>query len=261
MAGEATRRFAELVARPEEDVPLDEAALLIAAHGEPGLDVGHQLGRLDELAGTCPAPDLDALVRHLFDDHGFRGNTENYADPGNSYLHAVMDRRLGIPITLSVLTIEVARRLDVALVGVGMPGHFLVRHLGDPPVFLDPFSGGRRLDEAGCEAIFRRLGGSGPWQPSYVDSVGPRAILNRMLVNLQGLFLPGRLRPAAWVLELRLAIPGLPRAERRGLARALGSIGRFDAAGAVLEGLAESLPESEGDELRAEALGFRARLN
>ena len=261
MAGEATRRFAELVARPEEDVPLDEAALLIAAHGEPGLDVDRQLGRLDQLAATCPAPTLDALVRHLFDDLGFRGNTENYGEPENSYLHAVMDRRTGIPITLSVLTAEVGRRLGVALAGVGMPGHFLVRHLGDPPVFLDPFGGGRRLDEAGCEAIFRRLGGTGPWQPHYLDPVGPRAILNRMLVNLQGLFLPGRLRPAAWVLELRVAIPGLLVPERRGLARALGSLGRFDAAAAVLDRLAESLPSAEGGELRAEALSFRARLN
>src|SRR3989442_12189926 len=100
MAGEATRRFAELMARPEEDVPLDEAALLIAAHGEPGLDVDRQLGRLDQLAATCPAPTLAALVRHLFDALGFRATTENYGEPGNSSLPPAMNRAPGAPATL-----------------------------------------------------------------------------------------------------------------------------------------------------------------
>src|SRR5918992_1103832 len=223
---EPTRRFAELVAQPEDDIPLDEAALLIAAHARPGLDVDHEIGRLDALAAGCPVPSLEGVIRHLFDDLGFRGDTEDYTNPANSYLHEVLTRRLGIPISLSVVTMEVGRRLGVPLVGIGMPGHFLVRHLGEPPVFLDPFGGGRRLDESGCEAVFRRLGGTGPWSARYVDPVGTLAILNRMLVNLQGTFLPRDLRSAAWVLELRLALPGLVPRERRDLARALGSVGR-----------------------------------
>jgi regulator of sirC expression with transglutaminase-like and TPR domain len=258
---EPTRRFAELVARPEGDVPLDEAALLIAAHAEPDLDVKHEVARLDELAADCPVPTFEGVIRHLFDDLGFRGNTEDYANPANSYLHEVLTRRLGIPISLSVVTMEVGRRLGVPLAGVGMPGHFLVRHLGEPPVFLDPFGGGRRLDESGCEAIFRRLGGTGPWSAHYVDPVGTLAILNRMLVNLQGTFLPRDLRSAAWVLGLRLAIPGLVPGERRDLARALGSLGQFESAAAELDRLADALPTAEAAELRAEALALRARTN
>ena len=258
---EPTRRFAELMALPEADVPLDEAALLIAAHAQPDLDVGHEVGRLDELAAECPAPTLEGVIRHLFDDLGFRGNTEDYANPANSYLHEVLTRRVGIPISLSVVTMEVGRRLGVPLVGIGMPGHFLVRHLGDPPVFLDPFGGGRRLDESGCEAIFRRLGGTGPWSARYVDPVGTRAILNRMLLNLQGTFLPRDLRSAAWVLQLRLAIPGLVPGERRHLARALGSLGQFAAAARELDRLAESSPPAEAAALQAEALALRARTN
>lgn len=256
----AGARFAELVARPEDEIPLDEAALLIAAHARPELDVATELRRLDELAGGCKEPTLDGLARYLFDDLGFRGNTEHYQDPDNSYLDQVLGRRLGIPITLSVLTIEVGRRVAVELDGVGMPGHFLVRYRADPTLFLDPFAGGRRLDAAGCRAIFAELGGSA-WDESYLAPVGPRAILTRMLVNLQNLFLPADLRSAAWVLELRLGIPGLAVPERLMLARALGSMGRFGPAAAELDRVAAELPAEEAATVAAEAKGLRARAN
>ena len=261
MTDEATARFGELVARPEAEIPLDEAAALIGAHAAPGLDVGHQLARLDDLAGTCPVATLDGLCHHLFDDLGFAGNRDDYLDPRNSYLHEVLDRRTGIPISLSVVTVEVGRRLGVPLAGVGMPAHFLVRHLGEPATFLDPFDGGVRLTEADCEAIFRVLGGTGSWVPAYLDPVGPRAILTRMLVNLQGIFMPRDLRSASWVLRLRLLIPGLELAERVGLARALGSLGQFEAAGAALEGAADVAPTEQADRLRAQARALRARSN
>lgn len=256
----ATERFAELVAREDEDIPLDEAALLIAAHARPELDVAAELARLDELAAGCKEPTLEGLTHRLFDDLGFRGNTEHYQDPDNSYLDQVVRRRLGIPISLSVLTIEVGRRLGVELDGVGMPGHFLVRHRAEPGTFLDPFGGGRRLDEAGCREIFTALGGT-IWQDSYLAPVGARAILSRMLLNLQGVFLPADLRSAAWVLELRLTIPGLAVADRLGLARALGSMGRFRLAAAALDRVAEELPPEEAVTVRAESRGLRARHN
>ena len=253
-------RFADLVARPDDEIPLDEAALLIAAQARPELDVGAELGRLDELAGGCPEGTLDGLTRYLFTDLGFRGNTEDYRDPDNSYLDQVLRRRLGIPITLSVLTMEVGRRLGVALDGVGMPGHFLVRHRADPAIFLDPFGGGRRLDTAGCREIFTALGGTG-WDDAYLAPVGARAILTRMLLNLQGLFLPANLKSAAWVLQLRLSIPGLAVAERLGLARALGSLGRFAAAAIELDRVADELPDEEAVTVRAESRALRARAN
>jgi regulator of sirC expression with transglutaminase-like and TPR domain len=258
--GSVSARFAELVARVDEEIPLDEAALLIAAHARPELDVAAELGRLDELAAGCKEPTLDGLTHHLFDELGFRGNTEHYQDPDNSYLDQVVRRRLGIPITLSVLTMEVGRRLGVPLDGVGMPGHFLVRHRAEPGTFLDPFEGGRRLDAAGCQDIFTALGGTG-WQDSYLAPIGARAILARMLLNLQGVFLPGSLRSAAWVLELRLTIPGLAVADRLGLARALGSMGQFGSAAATLDRVADELPPEEAATVRTEARGLRARHN
>ena len=254
-------RFAELVAGPEAEIPLDEAAVLIAAHAHPGLDVAFVLRHLDEIAAGCPEASLDGLIRHLFSELGFRGDTDNYGDPANSYLDDVLARRLGIPITLSVLAMEVGRRLGVPLAGIGMPGHFLVRHRGKPPDFVDPFGGGQRLDEAGCEAIFRRLGGTGPFASAYLEPVGARAILSRMLVNLQNTFLPRDLRSATWVLQLRLAVPGLSWPERRSLARALGSLGQFEAAGAELERLAASLSSGEAAQLKVEARALRARAN
>jgi len=257
---EGAARFAALVARPDEDIPLDEAALLIAAQARPELDVAAELGRLDELAAGCKEPTLDGLTHHLFTELGFRGNAENYQEPENSYLDEVVRRRMGIPIALSVVTMEVGRRLGVPLDGVGMPGHFLVRHRAEPATFLDPFGGGRRLDVAGCQAIFTSLGGTG-WDPPYLDPVGPRTILARMLLNLQGLFLPSDLRSASWVLELRLAIPGLAVADRLGVARALGSLGRFGAAANELDRVAAELPEEEAAPLAAEAKGLRARAN
>jgi regulator of sirC expression with transglutaminase-like and TPR domain len=275
--GSATARFADLVARPDEEIPLDEAALLIAAHARPELDVAAELGGLDDLAAGCKEPSLDGLTHHLFDELGFRGNSENYPDPDNSFLDQVVRRRLGIPITLSVLTMEVGRRLGVALDGVGMPGHFLVRHRADPGAFLDPFAGGRRLDAAGCREIFTALGGTDPgdrgrppdsggvsrlqWQDAYLEPVGARAILTRMLLNLQGVFLPADMRSAAWVLELRLTIPGLSVAERLGVARALGSMGRFGSAATELDRVAEGLPDEEAVTVRAESRALRARAN
>jgi regulator of sirC expression with transglutaminase-like and TPR domain len=155
---------------------------------------------------------------------------------------------------------EVGRRLGVPLDGVGMPGHFLLRHRAEPDVFLDPFGGGRRLDAAGCQTIFSALGGTG-WDDAYLVPVGARAILSRMLLNLQGLFLPADLKSAAWVLQLRLAIPGLAVADRLGLARALGSLGRFGVAAVELDKVAEALPDAEAATVRAEALALRARAN
>jgi regulator of sirC expression with transglutaminase-like and TPR domain len=178
---------------------------------------------------------------------------------------------------LSVLTMEVGRRVGVALDGIGMPGHFLVRHRADPETFLDPFGSGRRLDTDGCRAVFLALGGMDPgargrppdsrgvsrleWDDAYLAPVGARAILTRMLLNLQNLFLPADLRSAAWVLQLRLAIPGLPVPERLGLARALGSLGRFASAAAELDRVAAELPPDEAATVSAEATALRARAN
>jgi hypothetical protein len=118
---DVTERFRALVHGPEVSLPLDEAALLIAAHAEPGLDLDAELARLDELAAGVANPTLDGLRRHLFGELGFRGADHDYDDPRNSYLHVVVERRVGIPISLSVLLMEVGRRIGVPLAGCPCP--------------------------------------------------------------------------------------------------------------------------------------------
>lgn len=268
---ELSARFAELVAQPEEQIPLDEAALLIAAHARPSLDVKAEQRRLDQMADSCPEATLDALSAHVFGTLAFAGNTENYGDPANSYLDQVLARRVGIPITLCVVTMEIGRRVGVPVLGVGMPGHFLAAHAGPGGVvYLDAFNGGEQLGADGCEALFRRLGGSGPFPTHFLRPVGPRAILSRILGNLQAIFLlrdglrPGPasdLKAASWVLRLRLQIPGLPPEERRQMARGLAALGQWDAAGDELERLAAELPADRAENVLAEAKSIRSRAN
>lgn len=257
------RRFAELVSLPDDVIPLDEAALMIAAHAYPGLDVAAQLARLDELAAGCREPTLEGLRRHLFDEIGFTGNAVRYADPRNSFLNDVLARKVGIPISLAVITMEVGRRIGVALEGVGMPGHFLVRHVGEPPVLLDPFNGGRALDEEDVEALFRRLhGGSVALTPDLMVAAAPRAILTRMLANLRQLYEgAGDAASAGWVMRLRAAIPAGNLQELADVAGAQASLGRFTEAAGTLDAMADQLPDSQADRLRAEAALLRSRLN
>lgn len=259
---EATERFAELVSRPEGDIALDEAALLIAAHNYPDLDVASHLRRLDDLADRCPEPTVDSLRRHLFDDLGFSGDARRYGDPRNSFLNDVLERRIGIPISLSLLTIEVGRRLGLALVGIGMPGHFLVRD-DEGGAILDPFSGGRTLDPDDCQALFRNVHGPGPaFGPQMLATAGPRAILVRMLANLRHLYLSAGDAPSSgWVYRLRATIPAETPAEHADVARALASVGRFVEAAEVLEELADEVPGAGGDQARARAVSLRALLN
>lgn len=259
---DAGARFAELVGGPEADVALDEAALLIAAHAYPDLDVGAQRARLDALAAGCSAPTFDGVRRHLFEELGFAGDAKRYRDPRNSFLNEVLDRRLGIPISLAVLTIEVARRVGVEAEGIGMPGHFLVRSRADPEVLLDPF-GGRLLDVAGCRELFRSVHGpAAPFDEALLAPVGPRAILARMLANLRQLYLAsGDARSVGWVLRLRVAVPAATPGELADLSGAQAALARFTDAAATLDALAELLPTEAAARAGAEAKALRARLN
>ena len=255
-----TDRFAELVRGPEEGCRLDEGALLIAAHARRDLDVAAQLARLDDLAAACPARTLEAVSAHLFVDLGFAGDTADYSNPRNSLLDVVLDRRRGIPITLSVVLIEVARRLGVELVGVGMPGHFLVRAAGDDDVFADPFHGAL-LDRPGCEKLFATLHGPrARFEDRFLDPVGPRAVLARMLTNLQRSFVgQGDRAGALWAQCLRVLVPGTTVQDRRQLAAMLAANGRFDVAAVELEAIADEGIGGDRDRIAARAM--RAKLN
>jgi regulator of sirC expression with transglutaminase-like and TPR domain len=254
-------RFAEMVVQPDHLIPLDEAALLIAAHAYPDLHVTSQQEVLDHLAAGVQEPTVDAWRRHLFLDQGFAGNVIDYYDPRNSFLNDVLERRTGIPITLAVVGIEVGRRAGVSMCGVGMPGHFLLRDRDDPDVFVDPFDG-LPIDRAGCEGLYQRVAGEDAvFDPSFLEPVGKRAILARMLANLKMVYAQRRdFASLAWVLRLRLTVPGTPVAERRELSAVLASAGRYDEAAGELDALADAVPD-EAEELSRRALGLRSRLN
>jgi regulator of sirC expression with transglutaminase-like and TPR domain len=250
---------------PEDRVPLDEAALLISARANPALGVEAQLRRLQELAGRVGRADVSALCRLLFEELGLRGDREHYDDPANSYIDRVLDRRLGLPITLSVLLIEVGRRCGVRLEAVGMPGHFLVRDPTAPDQLIDAFDRGRRLGHPACELLLRAaVGGGAQLTPDMLAATGPWATLARMLANLDRTFARRRDRESlAWVSDLRMSIPHASLGDRTHLADRLVALGRFDAAATVLEGAAaratSELPVRS--RLLAEASALRARLN
>jgi regulator of sirC expression with transglutaminase-like and TPR domain len=257
--------FAALVADPEHQPPLDEGALLIAEIAT-GADVDGGLARLDDLAGAALAfPDartVAGLAHVLFVDWSFAGNVEDYGDPRNSFLPDVMDRRLGLPITLSVLLIEVGRRIGVHLHGVGMPGHFLVGVDDADDQFVDPFHAGALLDPAGAQRRFAELHGpAAPFSPAYLAATSTRAILLRMLTNLERTYVARRAPDARWVAHLRLAFPELADTARVAAAEVLASVGASDEAAVVLEELADRAEEPARDALHQRIRAYRARSN
>jgi len=208
-------RFAEIMQVGRHDVPLDESALLISSALQPGLDLADGLGALDRLAAECASPTAEGVALHLFGDGHFVGNRSDYYDWRNSCLDRVIATRTGIPISLSVVMIEVARRVGVALEGVGMPAHFLVRLAGDADVYFDPFDGGRQLDRSGARGVFEQMTGAQVgWSDRYLDPTPNRDIVIRMLNNLKSVF-SGRSDAVrlAIVMDLRSAIPELAELE------------------------------------------------
>lgn len=200
--------FAQYVARPEREIVLAEAALLIAKEVYPTLDVAHYLRWLDaqgervrERLDPQGSPrDIVAELNHLlFDELGFRGNTEDYYDARNSYLNDVIERRAGIPITLSLLYMEIGARAGVRVEGIGLPGHFIVRVRGeDWQTLIDPFNRGLALSRADCEQLLAQVYGQPtPLLPQYLEPVGKRAFLTRMLTNLQMIHLQNEQWPQA----------------------------------------------------------------
>jgi regulator of sirC expression with transglutaminase-like and TPR domain len=191
--------FAQLIQQPEAAIDLAEAALLIAKEEYPDLDVAIYLARLDAMGAEVerladgsldPHRLIAAMNAHLFQRLGFHGNAEDYYDPRNSFLNEVLDRRTGIPITLSTVYLEVGRRIGLPLHGVGMPGHFLVKHVGrDEEIVIDPFDGGGILSDADCQRRLDRVySGKLGFERSMLAAVGTRQILTRTLTNLKAIY-------------------------------------------------------------------------
>jgi len=231
------RTFAQMAASPDRD--LATPALMIARLEYPQLDPAPYMRQLDAMGlaardrltvlgldeRTSPTA-VDVLNAYLFDEEGFTGNRDRYDDPSNSYLNEVLDRRTGIPITLAVVYMEVARRAGVQIEGVNFPGHFLMRY---PPIdrkgtldlILDPFHRGARLSELDCRRLLERhVGEEAAFDPALLAPATKPQMLNRLLLNLKRIYVRLHSFPQARnVTELLLALDpsGLAELRDRGL--------------------------------------------
>ena len=186
----------DLVNRPGHEIDMQTGTFLLARYAYPSLDVSRYERQLDDMArelrgqiGSRVSGEetVKALNRYLFTEQGFKGNTKNYYELENSYLNRVMDRRTGIPISLSAVYLLIARRLGLPVHGIGMPGHFLVKYESEKyKIFIDCFNGGALLTEKNC-ARFLTEAGYG-FEDRYLQKSPPRAILTRMIKNLLAIY-------------------------------------------------------------------------
>jgi regulator of sirC expression with transglutaminase-like and TPR domain len=200
LSQDAYQDFRRTVVRPEDHIDLGRAALTIAQVDYPDLDIAAYLARIDELAATVTDRlitksdifrSIAALNLVLFQSQGFRGNRDDYFDPKNSFLNEVIDRKRGIPITLSVLYMEVARRTGLRLEGVGFPGHFLVKVAGKgDDIVIDPYNGGEivGMDQL-AKMLYALTGGKVAFHPDFLEPATKKQILTRMLNNLKVIYL------------------------------------------------------------------------
>src|SRR6266850_1280811 len=195
VSARSRQTFQQLVTLPDSAIPLAEAALLMACEEYPQLEISPYLDQLDRMAQMAqkslraedtPVQTVEKINAVLFETLGFRGNTEDYYDPRNSFFNDVIDRRVGIPITLSTVYMEVSRRLQFPISGVGMPGHFVVKFNNrSEEFFMDPFNRGMILSRDDCRArIKERYGDSLEFDERLLERVTNRQILARMLNNL-----------------------------------------------------------------------------
>ncbi|HJQ36902.1 MAG TPA: transglutaminase-like domain-containing protein [Thermoanaerobaculia bacterium] len=195
----ARQQFREYCMGEITNENLAYGALLIALEDNPRIDVAHYVAELDALAsraaqrcsrGEPPIFRLGHLHAELFDAAGYRGDTTNYYDPRNAYLNEVIDRKLGLPITLSILFLHIASRLGLAAAGVGLPGHYIVKvqfELNE--VYVDPFGGGTTLTLPEISELLQQLsGGSIPLASEHLRSWSGRETLHRVLGNLSGMW-------------------------------------------------------------------------
>ena len=192
--------FVRAVGRSEIALDLARTALLVAAESDPRVDVDSQLHTLDSWAAELRARidpgwnNLQKLARlrsFVFEDLGFRGDSKDYFSPSNSLLHQVMERRLGVPLTLSIIFMELGWRVGIPFEGIGFPGHFLVRLPGEPrDLVLDPFNHARTMHEEDCRRLLDEVtGGRLEFDGRLLASVSKRDIITRLLLNLKGAYL------------------------------------------------------------------------
>lgn len=262
-------RFSRLVAGPDASVDLARASLLIAAEEYPRLDLARYVATLDRMGREARQrlrrggrPRVESLNRYLFEEEGFRGNVEEYYDPRNSFLNEVIDRRTGIPITLSLLYMEVARRAGLDAFGVGLPGHFLVRaEAAGHAVLVDPFHGGALLSEDDCQKRLDRVfEGRVRLHPDMLVPCPRKAMLARMLRNLEAIYVKADDYPRALrTVDLLLELDPSSAADRRDRGLLHAAFGCYGLAAADLEAyLAQTPAAPEAKALRAKIEELRS---
>ena len=194
MTSDIRSRFTRIAGQPDEDINLDEAALLIAAEADTDLGIEHYLAELDIYAERFSSAresygvPVTSLINYIHNELGFTGNVSDYYDPANSYLNRVIDSRHGIPISLALIHISIGRRLDIPVAGISFPGHFLVRYGDANGAIVDPFSG-RELSAADCQTLLRQIAGPrATLKDDYFMTATNRDVLIRMLDNLKQIF-------------------------------------------------------------------------
>lgn len=249
--------FYQEISQPDEQLDLAKAALYIAQEEYPHLDPAEYLNALDTMATEVqerlpvepyPLRIIQSINHYLYDDLGFTGNTADYYDPRNSFLNEVIDRRTGIPITLSLVYLELARRIDFPMVGVGMPFHFLIRPaIAEMQIFVDAFNYGEVLFAEDCqEKLTPIFGKPVRLQPQLLEAVTPRHFLARMLTNLKVIYLKRQeLEKALTAVErILLLFPGVP-VELRARGLIYYQLGHWAAAGDDLETYLAQVPNAE----------------
>lgn len=258
----------------DEKIDLVRGALTIARTEYPDLNIESYVRQIDELAFQAEsritelgdASETISAVNHvLFEEIGLRGNRENYYDPRNSFLNDVLDRRLGIPITLALIYMEIGRRLGFPLFGVGMPGHFLLKNydIDGRETLIDCFNGGDILNAQDCQRRLDEIySGQMTLRPEFLFAVSRRQMLTRILNNLKTVYMSSRnFKKVLPLVDLLLVIyPRSPEdVKQRALLRY--SLGQSKAAAEDLEEYLRMSPEaSDSDEIRQTALSIRRML-
>jgi len=274
VSSELIETFSVFVAPEIEDEKIDliRAALVIARTEYPNLDIEVYAARMEQLArrvaALVPEPDLrlalTALNRVLFEETNLRGNREDYYDPRNSFLNDVLDRGLGIPITLAIVYMEVAKRVGFTLAGVGMPGHFLLKHYSlDGEILIDCFNRGDVISRQDCQNRLNEIySGEMKLRPEFLHPISRRQILTRMLNNLKTVYLSTRnFRKALMIADLILVI--YPRSAEDVKQRALlrYSMGLHRLAAEDLDQYLKLSPNaSDAEEIRQTTLSIRRML-
>jgi regulator of sirC expression with transglutaminase-like and TPR domain len=195
----ARQSFSEFATLDEEAFPLDRSALAFAIEEYPGINIQSYLRKLDTYAASTevlvgldrkPVNVIEGLNEVLFVQEGLRGNSEDYYDPRNSFLNEVLDRKLGIPISLSVIYMEVAKRISFPIQGIGFPGHFLIKHVAkDREIIIDPYNRGKILTLSECQELLDKShDGALHMNSSLLQPMDKRSIITRMLYNLKGIY-------------------------------------------------------------------------